>query len=104
MWTGRIGAVNFVAVHGLGSYQTVRNPRSFFKKGVQDGLLGELHKKLERIDLQTKLVVHSEIDNEPTHFDVCVVSLQKGTSQDLTEKQGLRLAENGSPLGRSLTY
>ena len=41
--------------------------------------MGELHKKLERIDLQTKLVVHSEIDNEPTYFDVCVVSLQKGT-------------------------
>ena len=41
--------------------------------------VGELRKKLEGIDPQTKVVVHWEIDDASTYFDVSDLSLLKGS-------------------------
>jgi hypothetical protein len=59
--------------------------------------VGDLRKKLEGIDLETKVVVQWEIDIESTYFDVANVSLRKGTLSRFEGIAGFKFGGDGSP-------
>ena len=59
--------------------------------------VGELRKKLEGIDPQTKVVVKWEIDSERTYFEASDVSLRKGTPSRVEGIAGFTLGGDGSP-------
>jgi hypothetical protein len=59
--------------------------------------VGELRKKLERIDRQIKVVVQWEIDSESTYFDVSDVSLRKGTPSRVEGIAGFTFGGDRSP-------
>jgi hypothetical protein len=58
--------------------------------------VGELRKKLEGIDPQTKVVVQWEIDCELTYFDVSDVSLRRGAPSRVNEIVGFTVGGYGS--------
>jgi hypothetical protein len=58
--------------------------------------VGELRKKLEGIDPETKVVVQWEIDVEPTYFDVANISLRKGTLSRFEGIAGFKFGGDGS--------
>jgi hypothetical protein len=59
--------------------------------------VGELRKKLEGIDPQTKVVVHWEIDDASTYFDVSDLSLRNGTPSRVQGIAGFTFGRDGSP-------
>ena len=59
--------------------------------------VGELRKKLEGIDPQTKVVVKWETDNEPTYFEAADASLREGTPSRVEGIVGFAFGGNGSP-------
>jgi hypothetical protein len=59
--------------------------------------VGELRKKLEGIDPETKVVVQWEVDREPTYFDVWGVSFRKGTPSRVDGIAGFTFGGDGSP-------
>jgi len=59
--------------------------------------VGELRKKLEGIDPETKVVVQWEIDVESTYFDVANVSFRKGTLSRFDGIAGFTFGGDGSP-------
>jgi hypothetical protein len=59
--------------------------------------VGELRKKLEGIDPQTKVVVKWEIDSEATYFDASEASLRKGTPSRVEGIAEFTFGGDGSP-------
>jgi len=59
--------------------------------------VGELRKKLEGIDPQIKVVVHWEIDDASTYFDLSDVSLRNATPSRVQGVAGFTFDRDGSP-------
>jgi hypothetical protein len=95
MWTGGVRAVNYNAAQS-GRYQDRAHSGINVQKEPRM-TVGELRKKLEGIDPETKVVVQWEIDVESTYFDVANVSLRKGTLSRFEGIAGFKFGGDGSP-------
>jgi hypothetical protein len=58
---------------------------------------GELCKKFEEVDPQTKVVVRREVDSEPTYFAVSDVSLREATPSRVDGIAEFTFGRDGSP-------
>jgi hypothetical protein len=95
MWTGGVRAVNFDAAQSGNCQESAYSGSNAQKEPRMT--VGELRKKLEGIDPETKVVVQWEIDRETTYFDVANVSLRKGTLSRFEGIAEFKFGGDGSP-------